>query len=169
MKKQRVIFFVIFLVSVVVALSLAWGQVSNLSVNNEVTAKIKAFDKAFLKTVVVYPAGTREVPTALFFDVKGGCARPCKVSRKELTKEEAAEAKVWGKPLSEAETIYEIKALDAQVIDQSKMPFPPRALNIVDSKGQIVGYVYTGLPTVTVDRQKDGTVIVYPPTLEKVK
>ncbi len=168
MRKQRVIFFVVFLVSVVVALSLAWGQVSNLSVNKEVTAKIKAGDKAFLKTVVVYPAGVRELPTALFFDVKGGCAKPCKVSRKELTKEEVAEANVWGPPIGYEEIMHRVKAMDAQANDQTKMPFPPRALNIVDLKGQIVGYVYTGLPTVNMERTKD-VVVVYPPSLEKTR
>ena len=168
MKKQRVMFFAIFLVSMVVALGLAWGQVGNLSINNDVTAKIKAFDEKFFKGVEVYPAGTKEAPTALLFDIKGGCKLPCKISKKALTKETVATAKAWGPALSQEEIIYEIKALDEQARDQSyKMPFPPRALNIVNVKGEVVGYVYTGLDTLHMDRKKDGTVVVFPPDIGK--
>ncbi len=164
MKRQRVIFFVIFLVSVVVALTLAWGQV-NLATNKEVTAKIKDRDVAFFKGFDVYPAGTKEAPTALLFDIKGGCKLPCRVSKTALSKELVATGKVWGAPLSKDEIIYAIKALDAQYTED-KLPSPPRALNVVNVKGEVLGYVYTSLDTVNMDRKKDGTVVVYPPSIE---
>ena len=167
MRKQRVIFFVVFLVSAAFALTLAWGAVyKNLETNKAATAKIKALDKKFFKGYVVYPAGTKESPTALFFDLKGGCARPCAVSKAALSKEEAGEKKVWGAPLSEAEIIYAIKALD-QVYTDNKLAFPPRALNIADTKGQLGGYIYTSAENVFMERDKDGTVVVYPPSIEQ--
>ncbi len=164
MRKQRVIFFVIFLVSVVVALSLAWAQV-NLATNKEVTAKIKDLDVAFFKGFDVYPAGVKEAPTALLFDIKGGCKLPCRVSKTALSKEKVAQGKIWGPPLSKDEIIYAIKALDAQYTE-NKLPSPPRALNVVNVKGDVLGYVYTSLDTVNMDRKKDGSVIVYPPSTE---
>ncbi len=164
MRKQRVIFFVVFLVSVVVALTLAWGQV-NLATNKEVTAKIKDLDVAFFKGFDVYPAGVKEAPTALLFDIKGGCKLPCRVSKTALSKEKVAQGKIWGPPLSKDEIIYAIKALDAQYTED-KLPSPPRALNVVNVKGEVLGYVYTSLDTVNMDRKKDGTVVVYPPSIE---
>ncbi len=166
MRKQGVIFFVVFLVSVALALTLAWGAgYKNLELNKAATAKIKALDKKFFKGFVVYSAGTKESPTALFFDIKGGCARPCAISKTALTKEEAGEKKVWGPPMTEAEIIYAIKALD-QVYSENKQGFPPRALNVADQKGQLGGYVYTSAETVNMERDKDGTVVVYPPSTE---
>ncbi len=71
MRKQGVVFFVVFLVSVAIAVTLAWGAVyKNLETNKAATAKIKALDKKFFKGFVVYSAGTKESPTALFFDLK---------------------------------------------------------------------------------------------------
>lgn len=162
MRKRGIIFLLVFLVSAVGALSLARGQM-NLGENKEVTAKIKALDKEFFKGFDVYPAGGKEKPTALLFDIKGGCFLPCKVSKTALTKETMATNKIWGPALSEQEIIYAIKALQGQSNDNKNIPFEPRALNIVNVKGEIVGYVYTGVSGVLMDRKKDGTVIVYPP------
>jgi hypothetical protein len=152
------------LVSLAIALTLAWGQV-NLATNEKVTAKIKDLDVAFFKGFDVYPAGVKEAPTALLFDIKGGCKLPCRVSKTALSKEKVAQGKIWGAPLSQAEIIYAIKALDAQYTE-NKLTFPPRALNIVNVKGEVLGYVYTSLDTVLMDRKKDGTVLVYPPSIE---
>ncbi|MCJ7546139.1 MAG: hypothetical protein MUP30_04865 [Deltaproteobacteria bacterium] len=170
MKKQGAIFFVVFLVSVVIALNSGWGQEKNLRVNKEVTAKIRAVDREFFKGFDVYSAGLKEAPTALLFDIKGGCSLPCKASEKALSKEKIAGGRIWGPPLSEAEIIDAIQRLDYQYKDpQWIIPFAPRALNIVDVKGEVVGYVYTGLNSVLMDRKKDGTVIVYPPTAQTVR
>jgi hypothetical protein len=166
MKKQGVIFFVVFLVSVAIALTLAWGAgEKNLATNKEVTAKIKDLDVAFFRGFDVYPAGVKEAPTALLFDIKGGCKLPCRVSKTALSKETVATGKAWGPPLSKDEIIYAIKALDAQYTE-NKLPSPPRALNVVNVKGDVLGYVYTSLDTVNMDRKKDGSVIVYPPSTE---
>ncbi len=151
MKKQGAIFFVVFLVSVVIALSLAWGQGKNLEVNKEVTAKIKAFDREFFKGFDVYSAGMKDAPTALLFDIKDDNHLP---------------SPLWEKPLSEAEIIYAIHSLDEQHQDNPLIPFPPRALNIVNLNGKVLGYVYTGLDTVLMVRKKDGSVAVYPPNQE---
>ena len=148
MKKQGAIFFVFFLVSVVIALNLAWGQEKNLDVNKEVTAKIRAFDREFFKGFDVYSAGVKEAPTALLFDIKDDYQLP---------------ARYWGSPLSEEEIIYAIRQLDYQSNDNKNIPFPPRALNIVNLKGKVLGYVYTGLNSVLMDRKKDGSISVYPP------
>ena len=150
MKMGRAIFFVVFLVCVVIALDLAWGQEKNLYVNKEVTAKIRAFDREFFKGFDVYSAGLKEGPTALLFDIKGD--------------DYYLPTGFWG-PLSEEEIIYAIHALDYQSDDNKTIPFPPRALNIVNLKGKVVGYVYTGLNSVLMDRKKDGSVTVYPPAI----
>jgi hypothetical protein len=151
MRKQGATFFVVFLVSVVVALNLAWGQEKNLWVNKEVTAKIRAFDREFFKGFDVYSAGVKEAPTALLFDIKDDY---------HLVES------FWGEPLSEEEIIYAIQRLDDQSNDNKNIPFPPRALNIVNLKGKVLGYVYTGLNSVLMDRKKDGSVTVYPPSIQ---
>ncbi len=167
MRKQGVVFFVVFLVSVAIALTLAWGAVyKNMELDKAATAKIRAFDMKFIRGFVVYPAGTKESPTALFFDLKGGCAKPCAISKTAINKDEAFEKKVWGPPLSKQEDIiYAIKALDT-VYSENKQGFPPRALTVADTKGQLGGYVYTSAETVNMERDKDGTVLVFPPSIE---
>ena len=148
MKRQGLIFFVVFLVSGVIALTGVWGQEKNLDVNKEVTAKIRAFDPAFFRGFDVYSAGVLEAPTALLFDIKD---------------DYYIATKFWGEPLSEDQILYALRQLDYQSNDNKNIPFPPRALNIVNLKGQVVGYVYTGLNSVLMDRKKDGSVSVYPP------
>jgi hypothetical protein len=151
MKRQGAIFFMFFLCFVAIALNSAWGQEKNLDVNKEVTAKIKALDREFFKGFDVYSAGVLASPTALLFDSKDDYHLP---------------SPLWGKPLSEAEIIYAIHSLDEQHRDNPTIPFAPRALNIVNLKGKVVGYVYTGLGAVLMDRKRDGGVIVYPPNQE---
>ncbi len=148
MKKQGTIFFVIFLVFVAITLNSAWGQVKNLETNKEVTAKIKALDPAFFRRFDVYSAGELVEPTALLFDIKDDYPLP---------------STLWGNPLSNEQIIYAIRQLEYQSNDNKNIPFPPRALNIVNLKGKVLGYVYTGLNSVLMDRKKDGTVSVYPP------
>jgi len=148
MKKQGAIFFVVFLVSVVMALNSAWGQEKNLDVNKEVTTKIRAFDREFFKGFDVYSAGEKEAPTALLFDIKDDYQLP---------------DRFWGPPLSGEQIIYAIQRLDDQYNDIKRIPFPPRALNVVNLKGKVLGYVYTGLNSVSMDRKKNGSVIVYSP------
>jgi hypothetical protein len=148
MKKRGAIFFVVFLVSTAIALNSAWGQEKNLAVNKEVTAKIRAFDREFFKGFDVYSAGELDQATALLFDIKDDNHLP---------------SPFWGKPLSEEEIIYAIPSLDNWYNDNTSIAFPPRALNIVNLKGNVVGYVYTFLNSVLMDRKKDGSVTVYPP------
>jgi hypothetical protein len=147
-KKQRAIFFVVFLVSVVIALNSAWGQEKNLGINKEMTAKIRAFDREFFKGFDVYSSGEKEAPTALLFDIKDDYQLP---------------DRFWGPPLSEEQIIYAIRTLDDEYNDNKRIPFLPQALNIVNLKGAVVGYVYTGLNSVLMDRKKDGSVTVYAP------
>jgi len=148
MKKHRTIFFVVFLVVVAIAVTSAWGQEKNLYVNKEVTAKIRAFDREFFKGFDVYSAGELDQATALLFDIKDDNHLP---------------SPLWGRPLSEGEIMYAIPSLDDWYNDNTSIAFAPRALNIVNLKGQVVGYVYTFLNSVRMDRKKDGSVTVYPP------
>ena len=148
MKKGGAVFVIVLAVSVVMALNLVWGQEKNLYVNKEVTAKIRAFDREFFKGFDVYSAGEKEAPTALLFDVKDDYQLP---------------DRFWGALLSEEQIIYAIQRLDDQYNDIKIIPFPPRALNIVNLKGKVLGYAYTGLNSVLMDRKKDGSVTVYSP------
>jgi hypothetical protein len=125
------------------------GEVKNLSADQKITAKIKASDKNFFKGFDVYSAGTQETSTALLFDRKDQYQLP---------------APDWAGPLSEKEVISAIQRLSQQYKDRSwYVPVQPRALNIVNSKGEVLGYVYTGVETIQTDLKKDGLVTVYPP------
>jgi hypothetical protein len=141
-------FFILFLVCAVIALNPVWAREKNLWVNKTATAQIRAFDWEFFKGFDVYSAGEKEAPTALLFDIKDDYQLP---------------DRFWGPALSEEQIIYAIQRLDDQYNDNKRIPFPPRALNIVNLKGKVVGYVYTGINSVLMDRKKDGSVIVYPP------
>jgi len=135
----------------VIALNSGWGKEKNLWENKEVTAKIKAYDLEFISGFDVYMVWLKEAPMALLFDIKDD--------------DYHIASRFWGEPLSEAEIVYTLH----NVIDQYDntliwyIPHQPRALNIVNLKGKVVGYVYTGLDGVLMDRKKDGSVIVYPP------
>jgi hypothetical protein len=150
-KKSGAIFFVVFFVSVVIALNSGWGQEKNLWVNKEVTAKIKAYDREFFKRFDVYSVWVEAAPLALLFDIKDD--------------DYHIASRFWGEPLSEAEIVHALHNLNDQYNDTFLwyIPYQPRALSIVNLKGKVVGYVYTGLDAVLMDRKKDGSVIVYPP------
>jgi len=151
MKKLGVIFFVFFWVSVVIALNSGWAQEKNLWANQEVTAKIKAYDLEFFKGFDVYQVWLKEAPMALLFNIKDDNYHIA--------------SRFWGEPLSEADIVYALHNLNGQYDDTLLwyIPHQPRALSIVNLKGKVVGYVYTGLDAVLMDRKKDGSVIVYPP------
>lgn len=141
--------FAVFLAGVVLAVSPVWTLDKNLSVDQEVTANIRAFDGEFFKGFDVYSAGTDENPSALLFDIKDDYQLP---------------SHYWGKPLSEEEIVYAIHRLDDQYISrQWDIPFVPRALTIVNRKGEVLGYCYTGMTHVRMDRKKDGRVMVFLP------
>jgi hypothetical protein len=152
---MRTILTALFIVSLVCATILggvALGEVKNLSVDKGATAKIKALDKKFFKKFDVYSAGVTEAPMALLFDQKDKYHLP---------------SPLWGKPLSEQQIIYAIDRLDKQYEDKHwDISFPPRALNVVNSKGRVLGFVHTGLNTILMDVKKDGNVTVYLPSAE---
>lgn len=152
---MRTILTALFIVSLVCATILggvALGEVKNLSVDKGATAKIKALDKKFFKKFDVYSAGVTEAPMALLFDQKDKYHLP---------------SPLWGKPLSEQQIIYAIDRLDKQYEDKHwDISFPPRALNVVSSKGRVLGFVHTGLNTILMDVKKDGNVTVYLPSAE---
>jgi hypothetical protein len=142
--------FVVSLVFTPILGGVVLGGVKNLSVDQGVTAKIRAFDKKFFKKFDVYASGVTESPSALLFDQKDKYHLP---------------DPFWGKPLGEKEIIYAINRLDVQYHDQAwDIPMPPRALNVVNSKGKVLGYVYTGLGTILMDRNEDGRVTVNAPS-----
>ena len=149
--------FIVLLVSTSILGGVVLGEVKNLSVDQGITAKIQAFDTKFFKGFNVYSAGTLEAPTALLFDRKDKYTLP---------------APLWEKPLAgEQEIIYAINRLRQQSQDRSwNIHLPLRALNIVNTKGQVLGYVYTGVETeaILMDRAMDGRVTVYLPTPRKI-
>jgi hypothetical protein len=149
MRTIATILLIVSLVCTPILAEVALGEVKNIPVDQKITAKIKAFDKKFFKDFNIYSAGTREAPTALLFDRKDQYRLP---------------AQDWGGPLSEQEVIYAIKRLSQQYKERSlNVPLQPRALSIVNSTGEVLGYVYTGLETIQMDHKKDGLVAVYPP------
>jgi hypothetical protein len=127
-------------------LDLDHGQ--HLMEDQAVTAKIRSFDKEFFKDFDVYRSEEMEAPTALLFDRKDQYSIP---------------ARFWGKPLSEEEIIYAIKRLDDQYNEgRFVIPRLPTAFNIVNTKGEVLGYVYTGVDDpILMDRKDDGRVAVY--------
>jgi hypothetical protein len=159
MRRQMVCCLVFVAVFVVVATNFGLGALhalraeENLAVNETVTAKIRAFDEEFFKGFDVYSAGTQENPTALLFD------------RKDTY---ALGSQLWGRPLKTEQVIYAIQRLDDQYVNrQYNIPYQPRALSIVNVKGEVLGYVYTGLTYVQMYRQKDGQVFVYFPVADQ--
>ena len=150
MKKWQFFSLIFLFVFAVMGLSPAWGQEKNLAANKAVTAQIRAFDRAFFKGFDVYSAGTDENPTALLFDIKDNY--------------QIAD-RLWEKPFTEEEIVYAIHRLDDQYVNRHyDIPFEPRALTIVNVKGEALGYVYTGMIYVLMDRKKDGRITVYLPT-----
>lgn len=141
--------FIMFMICAVIALNPVWGQERNLGINKAATAKIRAFDREYFKGFDVYSAGVKEAPTALLFDIKDAYHLP---------------SRFWGGPLSEEEIVYALHRLDDQYFDNKTIPFEPRALNVVNVKGVVLGYCYTGLSSVLMDRTKDGSVTVFRPT-----
>ena len=152
MKKLMISVFFVFLAGAVIVLTPAWGQQKQLGINKEVTAKIRSLDRTFFDGFDVYSAGTTENPTALLFDMKD---------------DYHLATRLWENPLTEEAIIYAIPRLDDQYRSRKyAILFEPRALNIVNAKGEILGYIYTGMMHVLMDRKKDGRVIVFHPTLK---
>ena len=151
MKKFIASFFVMVLVVAVIALNPVWGQEKNHWVNKAVTDTIRALDGGFFKGFDVYSAGVKEAPTALLFDIKDDYHLP---------------TQFWGDPLSEEEIIYALYRLDDQYNDPAyDIRFEPRALNIVNLKGEVLGYCFTSMTSILMDRKKDGRVTVFRPPL----
>jgi hypothetical protein len=155
MKKLLVSVFVVVLAGAVFALSPVWGlQDENLSENPEMTARIQAFDpEDFTMTFDVYVAELLEAPTALLFDMKDDYHLP---------------SRFWGSPLSQEEIIYAIRSMKNQFINAgSALTFEPRALNVVNRNGKVLGYVYTFMNgSDIVMERKEGQVKVFPPRFD---
>ncbi len=132
------------------ALNSGWAEEKNLWENKEVTAKIRAYDQEFISGFDVYMVWVKDAPMALLLDRKDD--------------DYHIAGRFWGKPLRQEEITRAIYTLGDQYNNVLVwyIPFRPRALSIVNLKGQVVGYVYTGLDTVLMDRKKDGSVTVYP-------
>jgi hypothetical protein len=127
------------------------GVDRHLGVNREITQRIRAEDTDFFRQFDVYRAGNKVWPHALLFDAKDD--------------DYLLPDRFWGEPLSEKEIVDSIFWLDQQYHDHSwNFRFAPRALNIVNRRGQLVGYVYTSLRHIFVKRNRDGQTVVYLPT-----
>ena len=71
-----------------------------------------------------------------------------------------------GRRLQEQQSGRAIRRLKEQYISAgSALPFEPRALNVINLKGEILGYVYTSMRRnyIVMDREEDGQVKVLPP------
>jgi hypothetical protein len=149
MKKLLVSVFVVVLASAVFALSPVWGAEKNLSEDPEMTARILAFDpEDFTQDFDVFFAGySLEEPVALLLDMKDGNSLP---------------SKFWSEPLSHEEIVYAIRRLKDQFVNyREQLPFGPRALNVVNRNGKVLGYIFFGgLADVVMDRKKDGSMMV---------
>ena len=153
MKRKVVLTSMLFIILACsfVAFDLSLARQRNLSVNPEVTARIEASDRELFKDFDVYSAGVREYPTALLFDLKD---------------EYHLASRFWEAPLSHEEITYAIWRLDEQHLEPDwHLPFEPRALTIVNYKGQVVGYIYTSFNRILMDRKKDGRVTVFVPII----
>ena len=153
MKTIATTLFIISLVFTILG-GVVLGQLQNLSVDQGVTTKIQALDTKFFKGFDVYTAGVDEAPTALLFDLKKD-----KIYLPD---------QFWGKPLSEKELLYALQRLNDQYLDRSwGIPMSPRALNVVNSKGKVLGYVFTGIDSnsIIMDRKQDARVTVYKPAV----
>jgi hypothetical protein len=149
MKRKVTTVILVTLFFTVATIGLSSGQDKNLSVNEGVTSKIRAFDKEFFKGFDVYSAGVKEDPTALLLDPKD---------------DYHIASRFWEPSLSDEEVIYAIERLEDQYNDRTwDLAFEPRALNIVNNRGQVLGYIYTSLKSVLMDRKKDGRVNVFLP------
>jgi len=135
----------------VAACSLPAVDQRNLSISRDATQKIGNGDTVFLGNYTIYSAGTKENPTALLFDFK----------RDDYD----IAIRLWGEPLGEKEVEYTIHRLHEQYKDPEWrfLRFEPRALTVINRKGEKVGYIYTSLDSVPMKRYQDGTVKVYRP------
>jgi hypothetical protein len=157
MKRLVVSVFIMVLAGAVLFMSPVWGMEKNLSVNPEMTARIQAFDpEDFTKGFDVYAAEDLEAPTALLFDMKDDYHLP---------------STFWGKPLSQEEIVFAIHRLKDQFLDyRDQLPFAPRALNVVNRNGKVLGYIYVGgIDNIVMDRKKDGMMLVkvFPPSVQR--
>jgi hypothetical protein len=158
MKKLVVSVFVMVLAGAVLFMSPVWGMEKNLSVNPEMSARIQAFDpEDFTKDFDVYAAEDLEAPTALLFDMKDDYHLP---------------STFWGKPLSQEQIVFAIHRLHDQFLDyRDQLPFAPRALNVVNRNGKVLGYIYIGGTDdkIVMDRKKDAMMLVkvFPPNVQR--
>jgi hypothetical protein len=150
MKRMTIFSLTVSIIFAVAAINPVVAKEKNLTANKAVTAKIRALDQEFFKGFDVYSAGAEEEPTALLFDIKDD--------------EYQLPDRFWGKPLTGEEISYAIRRLDDEYLGGVwYIPFWPEGLNIVNSKGVVQGYVYTGLGGVFMDRKKDGRTTVFLP------
>jgi len=158
MKKLVVLVFVMVFAGAVLFMSPVWGMEKNLSLNPEMTARIQAFDpEDFTKDFDVYAAEDLEAPTALLFDMKDDYHLP---------------STFWGEPLSQEQIVFAIHRLHDQFLDyRDQLPFAPRALNVVNRNGKVLGYIYVGGTDdkIVMDRKKDGMMLVkvFPPSVQR--
>lgn len=134
--------------------ALAQGQaLENLAPHRDATERIEGGDGQFLSTFDIYHAGTKEYPIALLLDLKGD---PYRIA-----------SYLWGDPIGLDEALYAIRRMEERYREcPACFPRPPQALAVVNRKGQLVGYVYTFLSHLFMERAEDGKVKVFLPEEE---
>lgn len=124
---------------------------SDFRVDEVVTARFKSGDLGFIEGFEVYFAGTREEPLALLFDRKGD---PYRIA-----------SPLWGDPLEGEEVLYVLRRLEERSRDNPTLYPMPQALEVTNSKGEVVGYVFGLLRYVPLEKSPDGRVKVFLPDI----
>lgn len=139
-----------FLLALVALVVMGAGPFRNLSVDEEATKRIQTCDRQFLEAFEVYSAGVREAPLALLLDREGD--------------DYHLPSYLWEEPLDEEEIPYALKRIEEQHLDPAWcLPLPPCALRIVNKKGELLGYIYTSLREIFMQREDGGGVKVFLP------
>ncbi|HEX15823.1 MAG: hypothetical protein DRG33_00280 [Deltaproteobacteria bacterium] len=136
------------LIALFALLSVAAGPV-NLSIDQEATKKIASGDPSFLGGFEIYRAGVKEAPLALLLDRKGDGHNIASY--------------LWGASLGRDEILYALRRLEEQYMEPSWcLPLPPAALRVVNRKGEVLGYVYTSLRQIFMERKGEEVKVFLP-------
>lgn len=123
----------------------------NLQGDPQVTQRITQGDFVFLSSFEIYHAGTKEFPVALLLDFRGDLYRIA--------------SSLWEDPIGVEEAIHAIRKMQERYQECPSCFFrPPQALAIINTKGEKVGYIYTGLRDIFMERRRDGKVKVFLPS-----
>lgn len=123
----------------------------DFKVDQGVTERLRARELGFIEGFDVYLAGTKEEPVVLLFDRRGD---PYEIA-----------SPLWGEPLKGEEVLYVLRRLEEKSRDNPTLYPLPQAFQVVNKKGETVGYIFGLLRHLPLERRADGTVKVFLPDL----